>query len=296
MIVINGIGGGGSSFVWQSLDKLHYRKILGRFDLFKVKSWLHKRPNFLPVFYSLMRLIKQYPPDYIVLIRPDSFWTDWKFHPSGVYNPRSSSFYEDLLGQRNYIITTRHYRSAGLQVNQNNLHIETLPRLVKSYLKQLKDIEEKIGSKIILISGHWGEYGIYKEINQEAIYLIRDPYNSLISHSKGNRHKNDYVRRGLDHINTKEWIDNYLFGPHHYWVQHARTALEHPGAQIIRYHCFKEDWKKIPYLPDISSDFIYSENDVKKILTKESIEYIYSNTRDLCQEIGIVDVHKELLE
>ena len=121
----------------------------------------------------------------------------------------------------------------------------------------------------------------------DTIYLLRDPFNSIISYSKSLRHREEFLRRGLKNINTKEWIDAYLDGPIHYWINHARVMLEHKNSTIVRYNNFKNDWKKIKNLPNISKLFKYKENDVKQILTQESIEYIHERTLKLCQKLSI---------
>ena len=138
-----------------------------------------------------------------------------------------------------------------------------------------------------MLASHWGEYEIFKKIGFETTYLIRDPYNSLISHSKPNSHQKDYLRRDLKHINTKEWIDSYLKSPHHYWINHAKTALTQKNANIVRYDNFVEDWKKLTDLPDISGEFSYSENNITEILTKENIKYIHEQTHEICKKLDL---------
>jgi hypothetical protein len=287
MKIFCGLGGGGSSFVLRALEKHNYAPLFGVLDTYKTKIRLEKHPTLIGPYNRLLRTIGCHSPKLKVLKRPDSFWTDWSFHPSGVYDPNSETFQNDLLGQRYYIIATRLTRSAGLELAETDILTDSLKSLVKSYLDRLDTIERESDFTIVLIGGHWGEYGIFKDLDVETIYLVRDPFNSLISHSKESRHGKDYLKRGLENINTTEWIDNYLTGPHHYWLNFARTALEHNNAVIVRYNRFAEDWKKVEGLPDISGEFVYSENDVAEILTPDSIEYIHEKTGDLCRELGL---------
>lgn len=287
MKIVSALGGGGSSFVLRALEKYNYTPLFGLLDTYTTKIRLEKHPTLIEPYNRLLEALGCYSGKLKVLMRPDSFWTDWPFHQSGIYDTNSETFRDDLQGQRDYIIKTRLTRSAGLKISQSDISAESLPLLARSYLDGLEAIERRNNFTVVLIAGHWAEYGIFKELSVETIYLIRDPFNSLISHSKGVRHKKDYLRRGLENINTREWIDNYLTGPHHYWLNFAGTALEHAGAIIVRYNHFAEDWKKAEGLPDISGEFVYSENDVAKILTRESIEYIHEKTKDICKELGL---------
>jgi len=287
MKIICALGGGGSSFVLRALEGSSYKRIFGKFDTYRMKTRLEKHPVLIAPYNILLETIGCYSPRLKVLKRPDSFWTDWKYHESGTYEPDSETFPDDLRRQRDYLIETRHTRSAGLKISKSDISTDSMTALVKSYLEKLKMLEMESNSTIVLVAGHWAEYGILKDLNVEAIYLVRDPFNSLISHSKGIRHKKDYLRRGLDNINTKEWIDTYLTGPHHYWLNFAQSALEHDNAIIVRYNHFAEDWKKIEGLVDIGPKFVYSENDVAQILTRKSIEYIFEKTKDVCEKLGL---------
>ncbi len=160
--------------------------------------------------------------------------------------------------------------------------------LVKSYIEELERIEKKKKLKIIFISNTWGEHGILKELDLDTIYLARDPFNSLISYSKPIRHERNFLRRGLTNLNSKEWIDAYLEGPERFWIKHAQNMLEHKKGIIIRYNNFKNDWiKNVKNLPNISVLFNYKENNVKEILTQESIEYIRSKTKELCNKLNL---------
>jgi hypothetical protein len=287
--IINGLGGSGSSYVLRSLEKHRYRNFL-LFDTYRMGKRLKRKSSiFASVYHLCLRVIGFYSPKLKILMRPDSFWTDWNFHETGIFDPSSPTYKDDLLRQRDYIVATKHTRSAGLKISTSDLSVDSLTALVESYLKYLNAVEQKLGYKVILIASHWGEYGIFKELGVETIYLIRDPFNSLISHSKAVRHEKDYKRRGLANINTKEWIDNFLLGPHHYWLNHAWVALEHKSASIVRYSRFVEDWKKLQGVPDITPYFEYKENPVTKILTRKSIEYISEKTKTVCELLGIAD-------
>ncbi|HIJ70175.1 MAG TPA: hypothetical protein HPP87_02285 [Planctomycetes bacterium] len=287
MKTIGALGGGGSSFILRALDKYNYRPLFGMFNTYTTKVRLEKHPALIGLYERLLGMIGCYSPTLKVLKRPDVFWTDLGFHKAGTYEPNSETIEDDLCGQRDYIISTRLTRSAGLEIAEADISTDSLKSLVKSYFDRLDAIERENDFTIVLISCHWSEYGIFKELDVETIYLIRDPFNSVISHSKESRHRRDYLKRGLENINTPSWINTYLEGPIHYWLNFARTALEHKNAVIVRYNRFAEDWKKVEGLPDISSEFVYSENDVAEILTPDSIEYIHEKTKDLCRELGL---------
>jgi len=288
MKIICGLGGGGSSFVLRKLEGSDYKSLPGIFDPYKIKVRLEKYPVFIAPYNLIAKTLGLYKTGLKVLKRPDSFWTDWPYHPGGVYDPESPNFQDDLQGQKDYLIQTIPIRSAGLKIKGSELSTDSHSALIRSYLDQLEKIEQKSNFTIVLIASHWGEYGILKELDVETIYLIRDPFNGLISHSKGIRHQKDYKKRGLDNINTKAWIDNYLTGPHHYWINFARSAMEHDNSVIVRYNHFAEGWRKAEGLPDISGKFRYSENDIKKILTDESIRYICEKTKDICEKLDIM--------
>ncbi len=290
MKIISALGGGGSSFVLRSLDSYNYTPCFS-FNTYQIKLRLEKHPELLKIYRPLLRLLGCYTPSLMILKRPDSFWTDWNYHKTGIYNPSALNFQEDLERQKTYLIQTQQIRSEGISITATDITTTTLTDLVASYLQQLQNFEAaNRNSKIVLLSAHWGEYGIFKELGIETIYLIRDPFNSIISHSKEIRHQKDYKKRGLNNINTPEWLDTYLEGPHHYWINHAKTALEHHNAVIIRYNYFAEDWKKVAGLPDISDEFVYKTNDVHKILTGASISYIYHKTKNICDALGLGEI------
>lgn len=286
MKVIAALGGGGSTFVLRALERCNYQPLFNQFDPFAFKLRLERRPFLIAPYHLLLRAAGAYRPTLLVLKRPDSFWTDWQAHPGGIYDPRSGAFAKHVRGQRDYIVNTRWARSVGLRIPRAALSVASLPTLVRSYLRQLKRIERESDFTIALVAGHWAEYGIFKQLQVETVYVIRDPFNSLISHSKAVRHRKDYRRRGLRDINTQAWIDAYLSGPHHYWIDFARTALEHGNATIVRYHRFAEDWQKVEGLPNIAAEFTYQENDVAGILSPESITYIHAKTREVCKKLG----------
>lgn len=221
------------------------------------------------------------------MMRPDAFWTDRRYNPACLYNPESQTFSEDLIRQREYLISTRFLRSAGLRFRRKSISVASLKSLVESYIEVLSDFEKASRLETVLVSCHWGEYGIFKELGISTIYLIRDPLNSLISHSKATRHRKDYLRRGLTDINSREWIDAYLKGPHHYWINHASSALNHPNAKIVRYHRLAEDWLHIEGLPNIGDQFFCKKNNLDEILSGESINYIVDQTSRLCEQLEL---------
>lgn len=287
MKIISTLGGGGSTFVLEALDRKNYSNALLGSDPYQMRNRLMQRsPALRGPFDLLVGLLGAYQPRLKVLMRPDAFWTDRGFHETATYDPDGASYRQDLRAQKMYIVRTRHRRSAGIRISPHELRDDTLAALVQSYVDKMESVESLGPFIIILVAGHWGEYGVFKQLGLETIYLIRDPYNSLISHSKSTRHEKDYLRRGLKHINTKAWIDTYLSGPHHYWINHARTALSHENATIVRYNHFAEDWQKVRGLPDITSEFSYHENKVTEILTAEAIDYVYQQTKDICKALG----------
>lgn len=290
MKTICALGGGGSTFALRALERQNYRRGLMGFDPAKVKRSVEKYPFLLAPFHAGLRAVGLYSPKYRVLKRPDSFWTDWAYHASGTYDLDSAHFSDDLRGQHDYILSTRRVRSAGLPIRRGDLVLGSLPALVNAYVTRLGQIDSAISGEVILVAGHWGEYGILAELEIPTIYIIRDPFNSLISHSKSVRHGTDYARRGLTDLNSREWIDAYLSGPHHYWIDFCRAALRHKNATIVRYHSFANDWKKVEGLPDISEGFAYKENDVVKILSIDARRYIHERTDELCAALGFDEI------
>ncbi|MFX1504290.1 MAG: hypothetical protein ACFFDH_25240, partial [Promethearchaeota archaeon] len=232
-------------------------------------------------FKFLLKFLKLYNPKLKILPRPDGYWTE------AMYDPNNKDHKKELYKLKLHILRTKNYRSGGLKINPSKIETDSMKSLVKSYIKELARIEKKKRLNLILLSSSWGERGFYKDLDFDTIYLIRDPFNSLISYSKSMRHEYNFLKRGLKNINTKTWIDAYLEGPERYWINHARTMLDHKKGVIIRYNNFKEDWKKVKGLPDISPFFKYKENNIQEILTQESIEYIRFKTEKLCKELNI---------
>jgi hypothetical protein len=295
MKIIGALGGGGSSFVLRSLERLNYSFLPGHYDPYPLKRHLEKCEFLLGPFHLALRVFGAYRPRLMVLKRPDSFWTDWRYHPRAVYDPQSPTFTADLRGQRDYLVTTRRTRSAGLPIRARDLSTESHVALVRSYLERLRALEQAGGFQVVLVCGHWAEYGILADLGTETVYLIRDPFNSLVSHSKDIRHGKDYRRRGLEDINSRAWIDAYLSGPHHYWIGFAEAALRHPNATIVRYHRLREDWRRVTGLPDISDRFTNRENDIAGILTCDSIEYIHERTQHVCGQLGFDELCRKYL-
>ncbi|MFX0132104.1 MAG: hypothetical protein ACFFDN_00530 [Candidatus Hodarchaeota archaeon] len=283
MKIINAIGGSGSTFVLRELQRLNYPLSC---TFIKIVN-LEKKPKLIPLYNKICKFFGLYKDKYRVLMRPDSYWTDWNVNGKCTYNPSSYDFFVEILLQKKYILDFWQRRSAYIKIPENILEIYSLHSLVKSYIEFMEKKEKELNKEIFLISGHWGEFGILKDLNIPTIYLIRDPWNSLISHSKLERHQKDYLKRGLKHINQKEWINNFLEGHSHFWINLATSILEHKNAKIVRYNNFVEDWKEIDGLPDITNNFVYKENDVNQILTQESIEYIRNKTSDLCKKLKL---------
>ena len=300
MKIISTLGGSGSTFINTSLEQYNYAALsfFGRsMNGWKLKHLMERLcPTFTKSYLRLLSACRLYKPVYIVLKKPDSFRTDWKrrrkknyfgHFPDIPYPYPAEHMGTCLRDERDYLIYERDYRSGRLPIRKENISTESSKKLVETYFQEIRRLEREINATVVLMSNHWGEFGILKELAEDAIYLIRDPFNSLISHAKAQRHKADYRIRGLTDINSKEWIDSFLSGPRHYWIRHAENALTHPGSRIVRYCSFKDDWKKITDLPDITDRFSYRKNDVRATLTKESIDYINSKTRPLSERIGI---------
>ena len=288
MKVISALGGGGSSFVIEALQRENYKHAFLGLDPYRLKNRIMKyNTSSINLFNFLTNMLGVYHPQLKVMIRPDVFWSDLRFNKTGVHNPSNEHYRQDLREQKAFIVKTYLSRSAGIKISESDIKDYTLSLLVKSYLKKLEAVERKTKLTFVLLSCHWGAFGIFKDLGIETIYIIRDPFNSIISFSKSIRHKEVFLKRGFDNINTQEWIDSYLVGPVHYWINHAQIALSHYKAIIVRYNHFTEDWKNVKGLPDISPGFIYKKNDVAKILTKESINFIYEKTKNICDELDL---------
>ncbi|MFW6129669.1 MAG: hypothetical protein ACOC56_00705 [Atribacterota bacterium] len=288
MEIVSALGGGGSTFIIDALNVQNYTPVFGEYTPYNKWEKFRKHQWMVPIYLFLMKTTGNYKDKIRVISRPDAFWTDWKYFPKAEYNPKMCDFKKDLEKQREYIIENIYRRSGGIRVNKNKIKIKTLEDLVRTYVNEITKKEKKKKYLVVLVSGHWGEYGVFKSLGYKTIYLIRDPFNSLISHSKKIRHEAEYKRRGFKNVNDKRWIDSYLNGHSHKWINHAKTALEHKNSLIIRYKYFKKDWKeKIKNLPDITNKFEYSENNIRDYLTKESIEYIKNKTSYLCEKLRI---------
>jgi len=294
MKIISGLGGSGTTFVLDALDRYSSKKLFGIFDWYDLTSRVNLSPRLTRKLRSVLSSAGVRVSDLRVLRRPDSFWTDWAFNPSGRYSPEDPDFSALILAQRDYLLQTAAHRSAGLPVRRSDLSTASLTELVASYLARLEAIENDLRGEIVLFCGHWAEYGILRELGVETIYLIRDPFNSIVSHSKPARHQRDYLKRGLTALTSKEWIDTYLVGPHHYWINLAECALSHTNATIVRYHNFPADWQQVHGLPDISAGFEYKENNIAEVLAPEAIDYIYSSTRDICRALGFDDIYYQI--
>lgn len=295
MKVISGLGGSGTTFILHSLERRTSRTLFGMVDPDTLKRHLPLSPTLLRRLKYALTATHLRVSDFRILRRPDRFWTDWNANPSGQYAPGNPDFAEQVSAQRDYILKTVRSRSAGLPIRRDDLSTASLTDLVASYVKTVETIERDIQKNVVLLCCHWGEFGILRDLGVETIYLIRDPFNSIVSHSKSIRHEKDYLKRGLETINTKEWVDNYLVGPHHHWVDHAKHALNHGNARIIRYQHFPADWRSIDGLPDIAADFQYKENDIAELLEPAIIEYIYDRTREICEALGFDEIYHQIV-
>ncbi len=245
--------------------------------------------NFRKEFRSLLNLtlkklgkiFKILTPNLVILTRPDSYRSEF------MYDPESESYKNEINKLKSFIFETIHTRSGGLKIDYKEIDTTSIESLVKTYIEEIIKIEKKKKVQVVLLSCSWGEHRVFKNLGIETVYLVRDPFNSLISYSKSIRHEDEFLRRGLKSINTKEWIDAYLDGPIHFWINHTRVMLEHEKSIIVRYNYFKDDWKLINNVPNISKFFNYKENDVTKILNPESIEYIRYRTRELCEKLDL---------
>lgn len=296
MKVISGLGGSGTTFVLDALRRHGSKVLFGGFDTYDLKSRLHLSPGLNRKLRRVLSWTGMHVSNLNVLKRPDTFWTDWAFNPSGSYAPEDPAFSAQVVAQRDYLLQTAKYRSEGLPIKRSDLSADSLTELVASYLARLEAIERELGEKIVLVCGHWGEYGILRELGVQTIYLIRDPFNSVVSHSKPTRHQADYLRRGLKTLNSREWIEAYLAGPHHYWIRHAEHALSHANATIIRYQHFPTDWQQVVDLPDIGAEFEYRENNVAEILAPALIDYIYARTDEICRALGFDEIYRRIRE
>lgn len=290
MIIVSALGGGGSSYVTRALQRLNFpaagpAKLQDA--LLALRSVAERTPQRIPCMLRMLKAVGLYTDRVRVLMRPDAFWTDWPYNPAGTYDPAAPDFADRLAAQRAYIATHRIRRSAGIPVPIDRMPLDGLGALVSGYLSAIEDAEREKGFTAVLVSGHWGEYGVFREIGRAAYYLVRDPWNSVISHSRMSRHGGDYRRRGFTDVNDRGWIDCYLSGPHHYWIRHAETAAAQEGAAVLRYDRLAEDWARAPGLPALRRPFEARYNDVRSVLTEASIAYIRERAEPLCRELGV---------
>ena len=286
MKVISAVGGGGSTFIVNELEKANFAPTLPGTYAYKIFGrLLSVEPRLVQGYLVGLKLFGLYKPTIHVLRRPDAFWTDFSYHELATHDPDHPNYQQHLEGQKRYIDKFRIKRSAGIPIDMEAIPHSSLDELVKGYLNEVSG--SKISSEVVLVAAHWGEYGIFKKLEMPAIYIIRDPFNALISHSKQIRHHKDYLRRSLTDINSQAWINAYLYGPAHRWVQHARFAFTHRNAIIVRYTHFPEDWQQVKGLPDISKNFRLKQNDITAVLSPESIDYIYEQVKDLCRDLKI---------
>lgn len=282
MIIITTHGGGGSTFLLNQFNLLNYWPRATQ----RVVEAIDRRLRLKGQLF--LRLLRLYRHHYAVLIRPDTFFSDTKHNLRGLYDVDFIHSAEGLRQQKEYIVSSWRSRGGRIPVPPDALDDSSLLALARSYLEFLRAEEAKAGFEVVFISGFWGQWGIYKELGVPAVYLIRDPANAILSFSKPIRHEKEFRRLGLSDPGSLEWIDAYLEGPIHWWVQMARTALAHEQGRIIRYNQFAEDWRKwLPDLPDISGGFSYSENQPAAAFSPEILKHIAEKTGPLCREIGL---------
>ena len=163
--------------------------------------------------------------------------------------------------------------------------------------KGLKSLDH---SKMMLLCMTWGGLGFLNEIEEETIFLIRDPIFAFNSYSGGGWRLKGGQRRilsvGASGPNDKRWIDAWM-GDFSHWIDGAKYALKaykEKKGHIVRYHNFKEDWSKIPNVPPIHLNF-ESKDKLEKIQKKgyldvKTVAYIRKNTKDVWDEIRRLDV------
>jgi len=154
---------------------------------------------------------------------------------------------------------------------------------------------EKLRHKknIVLVCMTWGGMGFLKDLDEKAIYLIRNPVFAFNSYSGGGWRKDGGMRRikyvGASSPNSKKWIDAFL-GDFSFWVDGAENALKackNGNGTIIRYHRLKEDWKQLDGFENICGSFHCKDKEKKvtKYLTKKTIRYIKNKTKDIWGKI-----------
>ena len=174
-----------------------------------------------------------------------------------------------------------------VDVQDNQYSQKELFQMTYDNLKSLKQ------SNLMLLCMSWGGMGFLNDLEEETIFLLRNPIFAFNSYSgggwrpEGGKRRIEYI--GASGPNDKKWIDAFL-GDFSMWLDGAKNALEshkNGNGHIVRYHKFVEDWKKIDGVPPIHNEF-KSKDSYDKItgfLTEETVNYIKEKTDDVWNEI-----------
>lgn len=218
-----------------------------------------------------------------------------------------STFVRDSLRRKGYKVCAR--PDAGRQkLNQTMLStwkIRTKPffSFDKSYMEDLGAVElfhvtynrlkRQNNRRLVLMLLEWGAMGFLKNKPEKPIYLVRDPLYTITSYSSGTSFNQDKGRRikyagGKDH-NDPIWIDAF-FGEFSWWMEnaeHAIQAVKEGRGHIVRYYRFKEDWSRIPGLPDITDSFKCKNDPAAPVrfFSEEALKYIEEKTKGVWNEV-----------
>ena len=147
--------------------------------------------------------------------------------------------------------------------------------------------------KTVLLCMSWGGMGFLKEVKEKVIYLVRDPVFAFNSYSGGGWRDSGGERRiryvGASDPNDKKWIDAFL-GYFSLWKDGAKNAIKSCKSgkgHIVRYHRFKEDWRRIGGVHNVRYNFSCKDNNKKVIkhLTHDTIAYIKYKTKNIWSKI-----------
>lgn len=271
MYVLSSLGGSGSTYVLRQLRRHNHRWP-------SLSDYVQTlRDKYRCDLTPMLRTAGLYRHRYRICMRPDNFYST-----DGKYDAEYEASNEGLVDQARYIEHWSRLRSAGIRVRANALSTASLAGLVESYVALLRRYESESGSEIVLLCNHWGEIGLLRELGIPTIYLVRDAFNSIISYSKEMRHEEEFTRFGLDDPNSTAWANAFLNGPLSFWVRHVENALADEHGQVLRYDRLADDWHRCaPGLPDITSSFRASRNDVSAKFSGNVIAFIESQTRSL---------------
>ena len=146
---------------------------------------------------------------------------------------------------------------------------------------------------LMLLCMSWGGMGFLNDLEEETIFLLRDPVFAFNSYSgggwrsEGGKRRIEYV--GATGPNDKIWIDQFL-GDFSMWAQGAENALEaheNGTGHIVRYHKFSEDWQKLEGVPPVHETFEGKDKEekLKDSLTQDTIDYIRERTNHIWEKI-----------